>query len=83
MYKPSTFIVIIYFLTELATKVTSNINSVEVHPRLSNKQASSEWCTGGCWFTMAPEESKNQMVTPTHKRCTKFQRCEVALRYAY
>ncbi len=32
---------------------------------------------------MAPEESKNQMVTPTRKRCTKFQRWEVALRYAY
>ncbi len=29
------------------------------------------------------EESKNQMVTPTPKRCTKFQRWEVALRYAY
>jgi hypothetical protein len=38
MYKPSNFIVIIYFLTELVIMVKSNINSVEVHPRLSNNR---------------------------------------------
>ncbi len=47
MYKPSTYLVVIYFPTylaiyetyfptELVTKVKSNINSLEVHPQLSN-----------------------------------------------
>jgi hypothetical protein len=48
MYKPSTYLVVTYlfsylstyigdlFLTELVTKVKPNINSVEVHPQLSN-----------------------------------------------
>jgi hypothetical protein len=40
-------------LTELVTKVKPNINSVEVHPQLSKKQASSGWCPGGCLFTVA------------------------------
>jgi hypothetical protein len=46
MYKPSTYLLIIYFptylpiyetyfFTELVTKVKPNINSVEVHPQLS------------------------------------------------
>jgi hypothetical protein len=30
MYKPSTYIVVTYFPTELVTKVKPNINSVEV-----------------------------------------------------
>jgi hypothetical protein len=48
MYKPSTYLVITYLPTclpiyetyitaELVTKVKPNINSVEVHPRLSYK----------------------------------------------
>jgi hypothetical protein len=48
MYKPSIYLVIIYFSTylpmyetymfptEMVTKVKPNINSVEVHPQLSN-----------------------------------------------
>jgi hypothetical protein len=47
MYKPSTYLVVIYFPTylpiydtyfptESVTKVKSNINSLEVHPPLSN-----------------------------------------------
>jgi hypothetical protein len=47
MHKPSTYLVITLFsylstyirdlfLTELVTKVKPNINSVEVHPQLSN-----------------------------------------------
>jgi hypothetical protein len=36
MYKPSTYLVVTYFPTELVTKVKPNINSVEVHPQLSN-----------------------------------------------
>jgi hypothetical protein len=46
MYKPSTYLVVIYFLTyllhkrdllsKLVTKVKPNINSNEVHPQLSN-----------------------------------------------
>jgi len=44
MYKPSTSLAVTYFptyirdlfLTELVTKVKPNINSVEVHPQLSN-----------------------------------------------
>jgi hypothetical protein len=43
MYKPSSYLfsyLSIYiwdlFLTELVTKVKQNINSVEVHPQLSN-----------------------------------------------
>jgi hypothetical protein len=48
MYKSSTYLVITYFLpiylyirdlfaTEMVTTVKQNINSVEVHPQLSNK----------------------------------------------
>jgi len=37
MYKPSTYLEVTYFPTELVTKVKPNINSVEVHPQLSNK----------------------------------------------
>jgi hypothetical protein len=47
MYKPSTYLVVTYFPTylptyetsfptELVTKVKPNINSVEIHPQLSN-----------------------------------------------
>jgi hypothetical protein len=44
MYKPSTYLVIIYFLTcigdlfatKLVTKVKPNINTHEVHPQLRN-----------------------------------------------
>jgi hypothetical protein len=48
MYKPSTYLLVVtyfpiylpiydtYFPTELVTKVKPNINSVEVHPQLSN-----------------------------------------------
>ncbi len=47
MYKPSSYLVVTFFfylfayvwdlfLTELVTKVKPNINSVEVHPQLSN-----------------------------------------------
>jgi hypothetical protein len=49
MYKPSPYLVITYFptylpmyetyfLTELVTKMKPNINSVEVHPQLSNNR---------------------------------------------
>jgi hypothetical protein len=46
MYKSSTYIVVTYFLTyirdsfltKLVTKVKPNINSVEVHPQLSNNR---------------------------------------------
>jgi hypothetical protein len=43
MYKPSTYLVIAYFPnylfpTVLVTKVKPNINSVEVHPQLSNNR---------------------------------------------
>jgi hypothetical protein len=36
MYKPSTYLKIAYFCLELITKMKPNINSVEVHPQLSN-----------------------------------------------
>jgi hypothetical protein len=44
MYKPSPYLVIIYFLTyigdlfatKLVTKVKPNINTLEAHPQLSN-----------------------------------------------
>ncbi len=36
------------FVTELVTKVKPNINSVEVHPQLSNDRHPVDgWCTGG------------------------------------
>jgi hypothetical protein len=38
MYKPSTYLLITYFLTEMVTNVKLNINSVEVHPQLSNNR---------------------------------------------
>jgi hypothetical protein len=49
MYKPSTYLIITYFLTylpiyetyffsKLVTMVKPNINSVEVHPQLSNNR---------------------------------------------
>jgi len=49
MYKPSTYLEFpyfptylpiyeTYFLTELVTKMKPNINSVEVHPQLSNNR---------------------------------------------
>jgi len=49
MYKPSTCLVVTYFptylamyetlfLTELVTKVIKNINSLEIHPLLSNNR---------------------------------------------
>jgi hypothetical protein len=43
MYKPCTYLVIAYFPnylfpTVLVTKVKPNINSVEVHPQLSNNR---------------------------------------------
>jgi hypothetical protein len=34
------------------TKVKPNINSVEVQPELNNNGHPTEWCVGGCWFTM-------------------------------
>jgi hypothetical protein len=61
MYKPSTYLVVIYlfsylstyigdlFPTELVTKVKPNINSVEVHPQLSNNGHPVD----GCWFILA------------------------------
>jgi hypothetical protein len=36
MYEPSTYLVVTYFPTELVTKVRPNMNSVDVHPQLSN-----------------------------------------------
>jgi hypothetical protein len=36
MYKPSTYLKVVYFPLELITKLKPNINSVEVHPQLSN-----------------------------------------------
>jgi hypothetical protein len=44
MYKPSTYLVFIYFPTyiwdlfptELVTKVKPNINAVQIHPQVSN-----------------------------------------------
>jgi len=49
MYKPSTYLEFAYFLTylpiyetyfltELVTKMKPNVNSVEVHPQLSNNR---------------------------------------------
>jgi hypothetical protein len=35
MYKPSTYLVVTYFRTELVTKVKPNVNPVEVHLQLS------------------------------------------------
>jgi hypothetical protein len=58
MYKPSNFIVIIYVLTELVTKVTSNINSVEVHPRLSNNRCPVDGAlvrAGSLWPQRSPK----------------------------
>jgi hypothetical protein len=62
MYKPSTYLVMTYFLTylyiyiyiyiwdlfptEFVTKVKPNINSVEIHPQLHNKRAFNGWCAG-------------------------------------
>jgi hypothetical protein len=42
------------FLKNCFTKVKANINSVEVHPQLSNNRHPVDgWCTGGCRFTVA------------------------------
>jgi hypothetical protein len=38
MYKPSTYLLITYFLTEMVTNAKLNINSVEVHPQLSDNR---------------------------------------------
>jgi hypothetical protein len=38
MYKLSIHLVVTYFPTELVIKVNPNINSVEVHPQLSNNR---------------------------------------------
>jgi hypothetical protein len=63
MYKPSTYLVVTYFLTylyiwdlfltELISKVKPNINSLQVNPQLSNKghPVDGARCTDGCWFT--------------------------------
>jgi hypothetical protein len=65
MYKLSTYLVVPYFcylavymldllLIEWDTKMKPGNNSVEDHPQLSHKgRASSGWCIGGCWFTVA------------------------------
>jgi hypothetical protein len=42
-----------YIFTELVTKVKPNINSVEVHPQLSNNNEHLVDGAGGCWFTVA------------------------------
>ncbi len=65
-YKPSTYLPSSYlfstylpvyisdlFPTELVTMLKPNINSVEVHPQLSNNRHPVDECTGGCWFTVA------------------------------
>jgi hypothetical protein len=36
MYKPSIYLVVTYFPTEVVTKEKPNTNSFEVHPQLSN-----------------------------------------------
>jgi hypothetical protein len=65
MYKPSTYLVVTYFPTylpiyetyfptELVTKVKPNLNSVEVHPQLTNNGHPVDGrCASGCWFTKA------------------------------
>jgi hypothetical protein len=58
MYKPSTYLVVTYFPTflptnetsfhtELVTKVKPSINSVEIHPQLSNHGHPLDGALGG------------------------------------
>jgi hypothetical protein len=73
MYKASTYLEVVYFPTYLpiyetyflqnwVTKMKPNINSVKVHPQLSNNGHPVDgWCAGGCWFTMA--DAMDQKVT--------------------
>jgi hypothetical protein len=52
MYKPSTYLLVTYFPTELVTKVKPNINSVEVHPQLNNNGHPVDntlVCAGSLW----------------------------------
>jgi hypothetical protein len=64
MYKPSIYLVVAFFfnlstyiwdlfLTELVTKVKPNINSVEVHPQLSNNRHPVDGVLVGARFTIA------------------------------
>jgi len=74
MYKPSTYLVVtlfsylssylpIYiwdlFPTETITKVKRNINSVEVHPQLSNNGHPVDgWCAGWCVLVHCGQEKR-------------------------
>ncbi len=41
-------------LTDWVTKVKPDMNSIEVRSSTTESyQASSAWCVGGCWFTLA------------------------------
>jgi hypothetical protein len=63
MYKPSTYLQVVYFLTYLPTYETyslqdwsprynQTLTQFEVHPQLSNNGHPVDgWCAGGCWFT--------------------------------
>ncbi len=47
-----------------------NINSVEVHPQLSNNGHPNGWCTGGCWLTMATEKVFSVHISSGHPAWT-------------
>ncbi len=61
MYKPSSYLFSYLstylwdlFRSEMITKVKRNINSVEVHPQLSNNRHPVDGAlVGACWFTVA------------------------------
>jgi hypothetical protein len=56
MSKPSTYLVVTYFLTELVTKVKPNINLVEVHPQLSNNRHPLDGVLVGQWLSCLPNQ---------------------------
>jgi len=54
--------------------VKSNINSVEIHPQLSNNGASSGWCTGGVAACLWPFQSPtNKQTNPPWSSHTPSQ----------
>jgi hypothetical protein len=72
MYKPSTYLIVTYFptylpiyetyfLQSLLTKVKPNINSVEVHPQLSNNRHPVDGVLVGAGSTLNPKGSTTTM----------------------
>jgi hypothetical protein len=72
MYKPSTYLIVTYFptylpiyetyfLQSLLAKVKPNINSVEVHPQLSNNPHPVDGALVGAGSTLNPKGSTTTM----------------------